>query len=62
MRYEQVQVFLIGDSGPEVSGRLKRIESSREMLDVSIEEDGQVYRTIIPIQQIRMIRRYPEED
>lgn len=58
---ENIQVFLINDTSCEVSGELVYLNISESYIDVHYREEdgGDVWRSVFPMSQIRMIRRWP---
>ena len=58
MKETTVQVFLVGDQTPEVSGRLTAWEVAKGCLIVTSAEDSFKVRHVIPLGQVRMMRIY----
>ena len=58
----EIQVFLTGDTGPEVVGEYVSHDVIGAMFYVKFKDGDREYSSIIPIQQIRMIRIHDLED
>ncbi len=60
---DYIQVFLIGDSTPEINGIELSFLNDDDLVHIRSTEDGvnSITEHIVPLAQVRMIRRWTEE-